>query len=116
MRRSSKRRSSNSQIGRNPDRINGASVTPEIEVPTLTVLIKRLIATMPGEPMVEFNWTGADDLRPEGNPDGHTNGYQGYFPTVRTASRNGYGAASASTWVAVGAGERILARVGDQGG
>jgi hypothetical protein len=41
---------------------------------------------------------------------GYTNGYHGYFPTIQAASKNGYGAASASTWVEVGAGERIIDR------
>jgi hypothetical protein len=39
---------------------------------------------------------------------GYTNGYQGYFPTISTASRGGYGAASVCTWVEPGAGERII--------
>jgi neutral ceramidase len=38
----------------------------------------------------------------------YTNGYHGYFPTIQAASRGGYGAASASTWVEVGAGERAI--------
>ena len=41
---------------------------------------------------------------------GYTNGYHGYFPTIPAAIKGGYGAASASTWVEVGAGERILDR------
>ena len=89
----------------------GAPISPEFQVPAAAVLInKRIaIATFPGEPFVDFqiNWR-------EHCPVstcivmGYTNGYNGYFPTILAASRNGYGAASASTWLEVGAGERIL--------
>jgi len=37
-----------------------------------------------------------------------TNGYDGYFPTIQAAVSGGYGAASASTWAAPGAGERMV--------
>ena len=88
-------------------------ITPNIELPVTTVLINRRIAlmTMPGEPFVDFqiNWrqrcpvTHAFFL-------GYTNGYFGYLPTIRMASLGGYGAASASTWVEVGAGEHMVDR------
>jgi len=39
---------------------------------------------------------------------GYSNGNFGYFPTVRAASQGGYGAASTSTHVEVGAGERMV--------
>ena len=38
----------------------------------------------------------------------YANGYFGYFPTMRTAPLGAYDAASAATWVEVGAGERML--------
>ena len=38
---------------------------------------------------------------------GYTNGSYAYYATIAAASRGGYGAAS-STWVEVGAGERML--------
>ena len=67
--------------------------------------------TMPGEPFVDFqiNWR---DRCP--TPDafflGYANGYYGYFPTIHAASEAGYGTASATTWVEVGAGERMVDR------
>ena len=39
---------------------------------------------------------------------GYANGYYDYFPTIRAASEGGYGAADSDTYVAVGAGERML--------
>jgi hypothetical protein len=77
------------------------------------VLINRQIAlmTMPGEPFVDFqrNWS---DRCPVSTALllGYTNGYYGYFPTIRAAAAGGYGAASASTWAEPGAGERIVDR------
>jgi hypothetical protein len=88
-------------------------ISSEIELPVTTVLIDRRIAmmTMPGEPFVDFqiNWR---QRCPASNAFflGYTNGYFGYFPTIRMASSGGYGAASASTWLEVGAGERMVDR------
>jgi hypothetical protein len=39
---------------------------------------------------------------------GYTNGYFDYFPTILASSQGGYGAADSNTYVAVGAGERML--------
>ena len=88
-------------------------IKPEIAMPVTTLLIDHRIAfmTMPGEPFVDFqiNWR---DRCPA--PDafflGYANGYYGYFPTIRAASEGGYGTASATTWVEVGAGERMVDR------
>jgi len=83
----------------------------EFQVPVATVLINRQIAimTFPGEPFVDFqmNWR---DRCPVAAAFllGYTNGYYGYFPTIRAAAAGGYGAASAATWVEPGAGERIV--------
>lgn len=91
--------------------IYGARIVPEIQLPVSTVLINRDIAlmTLPGEPFVDFqmNWR---DRCPVAHAlvAGYTNGYNGYFPTILAASRGGYGAASASTWVEPGAGERMV--------
>ncbi len=91
----------------------GAPVAPEFQVSTTTVLIgkKIAIATFPGEPFVNFqiDWRVRCPV-PTAILMGYTNGYYGYFPTIRAAANNGYGAASASTWVEVGAGERIVDR------
>ncbi len=85
----------------------------EFSVPASTVLINKqiAIATFPGEPFVEFqiNWRARCPVR-TALIAGYTNGYYGYFPTIPAASRGGYGAASASTWLETGAGERIIDR------
>jgi neutral ceramidase len=91
--------------------IYGARIVPEIQLPVTTVLIDRDIAlmTMPGEPFVDFqmNWRDRCPV-PHALLLGYTNGYNGYFPTIAAASRGGYGAASASTWVEPGTGERMV--------
>ena len=84
---------------------------PEYDLPVTTVLIDRrlAIAAMPGEPFVEFQtqWRARCPVR-----DclflGYTNGYFGYLPTIRAASWGGYGASHPSTFIEVGAGERML--------
>jgi neutral/alkaline ceramidase-like enzyme len=91
--------------------IYGARIVPEIQLPVTTVLIDKEIAltTMPGEPFVDFqmNWRDRCPV-PHALLLGYTNGYNGYFPTIAAAARGGYGAASASTWVEPGTGERIV--------
>jgi len=93
--------------------IYGASIKPEFQAPVSTVLINKRIAlmTMPGEPFVDFqmNWRDRCPV-PAAFLLGYTNAYLGYFPTIAAASNGGYGAASASTWVEPGAGERIVDR------
>ena len=88
-----------------------AGITEEIKAPVATVLINKRIAlmTMPGEPFVDFqiNWRDRCPVR-EAFFLGYGNGYVGYFPTIRAASLGGYGAASATSWVEVGAGERMV--------
>jgi neutral ceramidase len=91
--------------------IYGATIKPEFELAISTVLINKKIAlmTMPGEPFVEFqmNWRDRCPV-PMAFLVGYTNGYFGYFPTIKAAASGGYGAASASTWVEPGAGERMV--------
>jgi neutral ceramidase len=93
--------------------IDAALIKPEFQLPVTTVLIDKQIAlaTMPGEPFVEFqmNWRDRCPV-PAAFLLGYTNGYYGYFPTIAAASRGGYGAASAATWVEPGAGEHIVDR------
>jgi neutral ceramidase len=93
--------------------VYGAKITPEFPIPLTTVLINRDIAfmTFPGEPFVDFqtNWRDRCPVR-SAFLLGYTNGYYGYFPTIRAASLGGYGAASASTWVEPGTGERVVDR------
>ena len=89
----------------------GANITRQIKVPATTFLINKNIAVMgmPGEPFVDFqrNWRDRCPVR-HALFFGYANGYYGYFPTIRAASMGGYGAASSSTWVEVGAGERMV--------
>ncbi len=86
-------------------------VKPQLELLVSTVLINKRIAlmTMPGEPFVDFqiDWRDRCPVR-DAFFLGYANGYFGYFPTIRAASLGGYGAASATTWVEVGAGERMV--------
>lgn len=88
-----------------------ARVKPEMQLPVTTVLINKRIALMgmPGEPFVEFqiSWRDRCPLR-DAFFLGYANGYFGYFPTIRAATLGGYGAGSATTWVEVGAGERMV--------
>jgi hypothetical protein len=78
-----------------------------------SVLINKQIALvgMPGEPFVAFqvDWRNRCPVR-ESFFLGYTNGYFDYFPTILAASQGGYGAADSDTYVAVGAGERMLDR------
>ncbi len=89
----------------------GAPIRPLIENRVAAVLINKqiAIATFPGEPFVDFqkNWRDRCPA-PVALLFGYTNGYHGYFPTISATARGGYGAASASTWVEPGAGERIV--------
>jgi neutral ceramidase len=84
---------------------------PEIPAPVATVLINKRIAwmTMPGEPYVEYqmNWRDRCPVR-ETFFLGYADGYNGYFPTIKAAAAGGYGGASATTWLEVGAGERMV--------
>jgi hypothetical protein len=81
------------------------------QLPVATVLINKRIAwmTMPGEPFVELqiNWRDRCPVH-DAFFLGYANGYYGYFPTIRAAAEGGYGAAGATTWVEVGAGERMV--------
>lgn len=91
--------------------VYGAQIKPEFQVPVAAILINKQIAlmTMPGEPFVDFQMAWRDRCPvPVAFLLGYTNGYFGYFPTIAAASNGGYGAASASTWVEPGAGERIM--------
>ena len=80
-------------------------------LPVATVLINKRIALlgMPGEPFVAFqmNWRDRCPV-PDAFLLGYANGYFGYFPTIRAATLGGYGAASSSTWMELGAGERMV--------
>jgi hypothetical protein len=89
----------------------GTPIRPIIDARDTAVLIDKQIAiiAVPGEPFVDFqeSWRARCPVA-TALFFGYTNGYHGYFPTIRAASRGGYGAASATTWVEVCAGERII--------
>jgi neutral ceramidase len=81
-----------------------------MHLPVTTALIDRKIAIlgMPGEPFVEYQM----NMRARCPVQacfflGYTNGYYGYFPTIKAATEGGYGAQSATTWVQVGAGDQM---------
>jgi hypothetical protein len=88
-----------------------ARIPASVDARVTAVLIDNQIAiiAVPGEPFVEFqeSWRARCPVS-TALFLGYTNGYHGYFPTISAASRGGYGAASASTWVEVGAGERMV--------
>ena len=87
------------------------STKREQQLPVGTVLLNRRIALVgvPGEPFVDFqmNWRARCPVS-DCFLLGYANGYFGYFPTIRAATEGGYGAASASTWIEPGAGERMV--------
>ena len=84
---------------------------PTINLPVTTVLINHKIAilTMPGEAFVEYQiaWHERCPV-PDALFLGYANAYDGYFPTIPSASRGGYGAANPATWVEIGAGDRMV--------
>jgi neutral ceramidase len=88
-----------------------AGLKPEFQLPLTTVLINRRIAflAMPGEPFVDFqiNWRDRCPV-PDAFLLAYANGYYGYFPTIRASTEGGYGAASSSTVLEPGAGERMV--------
>lgn len=88
-----------------------AKVPEEVELPVATVLINRTLAVLflPGEPFVEYQIAWRQRC-PVANAFlvGYANGYNGYFPTIRSATLGGYGAANPATWVEVGAGDRMV--------
>jgi hypothetical protein len=81
------------------------------QLPVATLLINKRLAmmTMPGEPFVDFqiNWRDRCPV-PDAFFLGYANGYYGYFPTLKAATEGGYGAAGVTTWMEVGAGERMV--------
>jgi neutral ceramidase len=89
----------------------GARIQSEMQLPVGVVVINKHIAfmTMPGEPFVDFqmDWRNRCPVR-DAFFLGYSNGYYGYFPTMRMTALGGYGAGSATTWVEVGAGEQMV--------
>lgn len=92
-------------------RIFAPPIKEELLLLVMTVLLNKKIAFMgmPGEPFVDFqvNWRDRCPVK-DAFFMGYANGYSGYFPTIKAASEGGYGTASATTWVQVGAGEEMV--------
>jgi neutral ceramidase len=88
-----------------------AAAKTDFRLPVSAVLIDRQIAlvSMPGEPFVEFQ-TRWRERCPVTDClfAGYTNGYFGYFPTIRAAAEGGYGASDDETWIEPGAPDRML--------
>jgi len=82
-----------------------------LQLPVVTLLINKHIALvgLPGEAFIDFqiNWR---DRCPVADAFflGYANAYHGYFPTIQIAAEGGYGATSPTTWIEVGAGERMV--------
>lgn len=99
--------------GPNPAKRYFRYLNDPITAPVTTLVINKQIALvgLPGEPFV-----GLQLLLKQRSPlaatflCGYTNGYVGYFPTIRDAVVGGYGANTIVTRVEVGAGERMIDR------
>jgi hypothetical protein len=98
------------ELGPKAFEIFAAPVQETMHLPVTTALINRQLAIigMPGEPFVDFQ----TDVRARCPVKdcfflGYTNGYYGYFPTIKAATEGGYGAVNVTTWVQVGAGEQM---------
>ncbi|HTV57150.1 MAG TPA: neutral/alkaline non-lysosomal ceramidase N-terminal domain-containing protein [Terriglobia bacterium] len=92
-------------------KIYAPPIQPVMQLPVTTVLINRQIAVMgiPGEPFVQYQMRWRAQCPVQACLFlGYTNGYYGYFPTIQAATLPGYGAANATTWVEVGAGDRMV--------
>ena len=93
------------------DLLNSDNPRRELSVPVTTVLINRSIAFvgLPGEPFVDFqtDWRKRCPVR-DAFFVGYANGYLDYFPTIRAAAEGGYGGGDSDTYIAVGAGERMV--------
>ena len=98
------------EIGQDAFQDFSSPIEEHMHLSVTEALINRKIALlgMPGEPFVDFQ----TDLRARCPVSdcfflGYTNGYYGYFPTIKAATEGGYGAVSTTTWVQVGAGEQM---------
>jgi len=99
-----------------PDHVEQSmrSLGTEFDVPIASCVLNHEIAlsAFPGEFLVEFqqNFRSRSPLR-DTFFLGYTNGYFGYFPTIRAAATGGYGAADFSVRLEPGAGERLVDQV-----
>jgi hypothetical protein len=99
--------------GTNPPKRYFRYLSDPIAAPVSTLVINRQIALvgLPGEPFVAFQlMLKQRSPLPATFLCGYSNGYIGYFPTIRDAVAGGYGANTIVTRVEVGAGERMIDR------
>lgn len=83
----------------------------EYDVPLSSCVLNGEVALVafPGEFFVEFQQSlHSRSPLPDTFFLGYTNGYFGYFPTIRAAATGGYGAADFSVRLEPGAGERLV--------
>jgi hypothetical protein len=88
-----------------------SQVREEFEIPVSTVLIDKKIALLfvPGEAFVNYQIAWRERCpAPNALFVGYADAYDGYFPTIRSATLGGYGAGNPATWVEVGAGDRVV--------
>ena len=82
-----------------------------LSMPVISVLLNKSIAFagLPGEPFVDFqtDWRKRCPVR-DAFFVGYANAYVDYLPTIQAATQGGYGAGDSNTYVAVGAGERMV--------
>jgi hypothetical protein len=91
--------------------LNSDNPRRELPLPVSAILINKTIALvgLPGEPFIDFqiNWRDRCPVR-DAFFVGYANGYVDYLPTIRAAAQGGYGAGDSNTYMAVGAGERMV--------
>jgi neutral ceramidase len=93
------------------DLLNHDPPRQDLPLTVTTLLLNKNIAfmSMPGEPFVDFQMNWRDRCpAPHTFFVGYANGYYDYFPTLRAAAEGGYGAGDSDTYIAVGAGERMV--------
>lgn len=98
------------EMGPTAFQIFSSPIQQTMHLPVTTALIDRKIAILglPGEPFLQFQTSWRERCPVQACFFlGYTNGYYGYFPTIKAATEGGYGAQSATTWVQVGAGEQM---------
>ena len=82
-----------------------------LSVPVISLLLNKSIAFagLPGEPFVDFqiDWRKRCPVR-DAFFVGYANAYVDYLPTIQAATQGGYGAGDSNTYLAVGAGERMV--------
>ena len=94
--------------------LNSDNPPLELSMPVTSVLLNKSIAFagLPGEPFVDFQiaWRKRCPVR-DAFFVGYANAYLDYLPTIQAATQGGYGAGDSNTYVAVGAGERMVDQV-----